>query len=168
MEIVQAVTSEQVGQVRVLFLEYAEWIGVDLGFQGFERELAELPGDYARPDGRLLLALAGATLDGAKLAGDEAAGCVALRRFSETDCEMKRFYVHPAFRGTGAGRALAEAVIAEARAAGYERMLLDTLPMMGAAQALYRSLGFVATEAYRYNPVEGAEFLALRLRPAEG
>jgi putative acetyltransferase len=124
--------------------EYADGLGVDLSFQDFESELADPLGFY-----ELVL-----------LAKD---GCVALRRIDEVACEMKRLYVRPAERGSGLGRQLAEAVIAEARARGYSRMLLDTLPEMTAAQALYRSLGFRETEPYRKNPVPGAAFLELRL-----
>ena len=124
--------------------EYADGLGVDLSFQDFESELADPLGFY-----ELVL-----------LAKD---GCVALRRIDEVACEMKRLYVRPAERGSGLGRQLAEAVIAEARARGYSRMLLDTLPEMTAAQVLYRSLGFRETEPYRNNPVPGAAFLELRL-----
>ena len=130
--------------VRGFLREYAESLELDLSFQDFEAELADPLGFY-----ELVL-----------LAED---GCVALRRIDELSCEMKRLYVRPVARGSGHGRQLAEAVIAEARARGYSRMLLDTLPEMTAAQALYRSLGFRETEAYRHNPVPGATFLELEL-----
>jgi putative acetyltransferase len=130
--------------VRGFLREYADGLGLDLSFQDFDSELAEPLGFYE------LVLLA-----------DH--GCVALRRIDELTCEMKRLYVRPAARGSGLGRQLAEAVIAEARARGYTRMLLDTLPEMAAAQALYRSLGFRDTEPYRHNPVPGAAFLKLGL-----
>jgi putative acetyltransferase len=130
--------------VRSLLREYADAIGVDLSFQDFDSEVADPLGFY-----ELVL-----------LASD---GCVALRRVDERSCEMKRLFVRPDTRGSGLGRKLAEAVIDEARARGYERMLLDTLPTMVAAQALYRSLGFHETEPYRHNPVSGASFLELTL-----
>src|SRR5213083_62777 len=154
MEIVRAVTPEQVADARALFREYERSLGIDLCFQGFEQELAGLPGAYAPPRGRLLLAAD----------GDALAGCVALRPLDGVACEMKRLYVRPAFRGRRAGRRLAEAVIAEARAIGYARMRLDTLPSMREAIALYRALGFVAIAPYCANPVPGARFLELDLR----
>jgi GNAT superfamily N-acetyltransferase len=130
--------------VRTLFREYADGLGIDLSFQDFDAELADPLGFY-----ELVLVVQG--------------GCVALRRVDDETCEMKRLYVRPAARGTGLGRALAGAVIAHARARGYERMLLDTLPAMAEARSLYASLGFRETDAYRYNPVEGTSFLELRL-----
>jgi ribosomal protein S18 acetylase RimI-like enzyme len=138
---------EHVPVVRALFEEYAAALGVDLGFQGFRRELAELPGDYAPPGGRLLLAV-----------GPEPAGCVALRPYEAGVCEMKRLYVRPEYRGSGLGRLLAEAIVAAGRNAGYERMRLDTLPSMAPARALYRSIGFVEIAAYRFNPVHGTTY----------
>ena len=130
--------------MRDFLREYADSLGVDLSFQDFESELADPLGFY-----ELVL-----------LAEN---GCVALRRIDAETCEMKRLYVRPAWRRSGVGRKLAEAVITEARARGYRRMLLDTLPEMGAAQALYRSIGFRDTEPYRHNPVPGASFLELEL-----
>lgn len=136
--------------VRALFREYAASLHVDLSYQGFEAELAGLPGVYAPPRGRLLVATD---------AGGAPAGCVALRRLGDHDCEMKRLYVRPALRGTGAGRALALSVIEEARAAGYRAVVLDTLPDMHAAQAMYRALGFVRIEPYYPSPVSGTVFM---------
>jgi GNAT superfamily N-acetyltransferase len=140
--------------VRELFREYADSLGVDLSFQGFEDELARLPGEYAPPRGALLLACGG---------GDPA-GCVAIRPLEPADvCELKRLYVRPASRAGGLGRALTLAAIDEARRLGYARMRLDTLPSMGAARRLYAGLGFREIEPYRFNPIEGTQFLELTL-----
>jgi GNAT superfamily N-acetyltransferase len=140
--------------VRALLREYEAWTGVDLCFQGFEAELAGLPGDYdpAR-DGALLV------LDGE----DSLAGCVGVRRLDATTCELKRLYLRPAARGGGRGRALLEAAVDRARTLGYRSMRLDTLPVMDAAQALYRARGFVEIAPYRENPVPGARYFELDL-----
>jgi len=154
LKLVQAESVEQLGQVRELFLEYAAATGIDLCFQNFDQELASLPGEYAPPAGRLLLAL-----DETR----DVAGCVALRKIDAETCEMKRLYVRAASRGTGSGKALALKIIEEARRIGYARMRLDTLPSMRQAITLYRSLGFKPIEPYRHNPVEGALFMELAL-----
>jgi ribosomal protein S18 acetylase RimI-like enzyme len=154
LEIRPATSAEEIEAARTLFREYADGLGVDLSFQNFEEELATLPGGYAPPDGLVLLAWDGSV----------AAGCVALRRFAEGVGEMKRLYVRPAWRGTGLGRALAEAVIAEARAASYTTLRLDTLPTMTTAQQLYRALGFREIAAYRANPIHGSSYLEKSLR----
>jgi GNAT superfamily N-acetyltransferase len=142
-----------VREIAQLFSEYAASLDFDLEFQDFESELAALPGAYGRPRGALLLARA----DGA------AAGCVGLRPLTEDTGELKRLYVRDAYRGSGIGRALVEAVIAIARDAGYRWLRLDTVPAMAAAHVLYRSLGFVEIEPYTHNPVDGARFFELSL-----
>lgn len=155
MKLIQAKSSADIEQVRELFAEYAAWLGLNLCFQNFDREVAELPGEYAPPNGRLLLAVE----------DDQIGGCVALRSIGEGNCEMKRLYVRPNFRGKGLGRELAESVVKAARQIGYERMRLDTLPgKMDRAIAMYRSLGFHEIDAYYYNPVAGATFMELSLR----
>jgi ribosomal protein S18 acetylase RimI-like enzyme len=150
-----ATSAADLHEVRALFAEYASSLGFSLSFQGFEEELAGLPGAYAPPAGRLLLA----RIDGA------AAGCVAVRPIGDGVCEMKRLFVRPAHHGTGLGRRLATAAIDEARRAGYAVMKLDTMPSMRAALGLYRSLGFRDTAPYTHNPLEGARFLELILAP---
>ena len=149
----EALTPADVAACRELFSEYQQALGVDLCFQDFGRELATLPGAYARPRGRLLLA---------RVAG-VAAACAALRPLGEHDGEMKRLYVRPQFRGMGLGRALAEIVIDEARAMGYGNVKLDTLPQMAEAQALYAALGFRDVAPYNDNPIAGTRFLGLAL-----
>ncbi|MGO8868705.1 MAG: GNAT family N-acetyltransferase [Alphaproteobacteria bacterium] len=140
--------------VRELFREYARWLGFSLAYQGFEEELAGLPGKYAHPPGRLLLARAGAAV----------AGVVALRPLETSICEMKRLYVRPAFRGERIGEALIDRVIAEARAIGYRAMRLDTIVgKMPAAVALYRARGFVDIPAYYASPIPGTAYMELRL-----
>jgi len=153
LKIIKAHTEGDVPQVRELFKEYEASLGISLCFQGFEKELASLPGEYAPPEGRLLLALWDGRL----------AGCVALRKDDQDACEMKRLYVRPPFRGKGVGRTLAHAIIAEAKEIGYKKMRLDTLPSMKEAIALYQSLGFQPTASYRHNPIEGAIFMELAL-----
>ena len=153
LTIVNVSAFDEVLMVRCLFEEYAASLGVDLCFQGFEKELAGLPGAYARPQGRLLLALQ----------DDQTAGCVALRALDPGVCEMKRLYVRPDFRSHGIGKVLVDRIIQEARQAGYRHMRLDTLPSMAAALVLYRRLGFREIAPYYKNPVKGAVFLELQL-----
>jgi GNAT superfamily N-acetyltransferase len=141
---IREATSDDAEEVRRMLREYCDSLGIDLAFQDFETELADPLGFY-----ELVLLTNG--------------GCIALRRIDARACEMKRLYVRPSTRGSGLGRRLAEAVIEAARLRGYERMLLDTLPTMTAAQALYESLGFREIEPYRHNPIPGTRFLELRL-----
>jgi carbonic anhydrase len=152
-ELVDGSEPARLAVARVLIAEYGTSLGIDLSFQGFAQELDALPGPYRPPLGRLLLAL----VDG------EPAACAALRPLDGERCELKRIYVRPAHRGLGLGRTLTESLIETARALGYSRMVLDTLPSMGAAQRLYRSLGFRETAPYTVNPVPGTAFLELDL-----
>jgi putative acetyltransferase len=153
VEIRQASSDEEIETARTLFQEYAAELGINLNYQGFADELASLPGCYAPPRGRLLVAW----MD------DEAAGCVALRPMTEDVCEMKRLYVRPRQRGGGVGKLLAEAIIMEARQTGYVVMRLDTVPKLEAATRLYESLGFVRRDAYYRTPVAETIFMQLRL-----
>jgi putative acetyltransferase len=162
----QAESPAQISQARELFLEYEKSLGFSLCFQNFDKELAELPGGYAPPTGRLLLA----EYEG------QLAGCVALHKMgfeigSEADCkispevcEMKRLYLRPQFRGKGLGRALADSIIAEARQIGYQRIRLDTVePVMKDAVAMYRKIGFEEIAPYRANPMPGTLYMELKL-----
>lgn len=153
IQLITPVDGSDIDRVRGMFREYAGSLKVDLDFQGFEAELASLPGDYAAPRGALLLAL----VDGAP------AGCCALRALDTVDypnaCEMKRLYVRKAFRGFGLGRQLAEAMLDCARRAGYACLLLDTLDDMEAARSLYEELGFREVPPYYHNPIAGAHYL---------
>lgn len=152
-EIRQAATAQEMLLLGELFQEYAADLGIDLGFQNFDHEIATLPGEYAPPRGALLLAW----IDGSP------AGCCALRPLDTSDypnaAEMKRLYVRKAFRGFGLGRHLAEAALDAARLTGYASVLLDTLDDMEAARALYTELGFEEIPPYYHNPVEGAHYL---------
>jgi len=151
----QAESPAQIAQARDLFLEYAQSLGFSLCFQNFDQELADLPGDYAPPEGRLLLAEYQGQL----------AGCIALHRLEPQICEMKRLYVRPQFRGKGLGRLLAERVITDARSIAYHRMRLDTVePVMKDAVAMYRKLGFKEIAPYCANPIAGALYMELDLQ----
>lgn len=157
LTLVLAESAAQVMEARVLFEEYAQSLGFSLCFQGFDEELAGLPGRYAPPQGRLLLARVEGQL----------AGCVALQPINARACEMKRLYVRPEYRGRGVGRALAQAIVEAGREIGYRTMRLDTLTSMPEAIALYRSMGFVDIPPYCFNPIEGAVYMALSLARVE-
>jgi len=152
-QITRMQSDAQLSDIRTLFSEYAASLGFDLSFQDFQKELKGLPGDYSPPTGCLLLAV-----DKGRIAG-----CCALRKLSNIACEMKRLYVRPEFRSRGIGKALAEAIIDEARKRGYGRMRLDTVPSMTGAIELYRALGFKEIAPYRFNPIQGAHFMELVL-----
>jgi len=154
LRVLTAADTRELDQVRQFFRTYAAWLGVDLCFQNFDAEMANLPGAYAAPQGRLFLAAVDA----------EPAGCVGIRPLSEGICELKRLYVDPAYRSQGVGRALIMAAIRAAREIGYHKIMLDTLPNMRMAVKLYRELGFMAAPAYYSTPVEGTQFLALDLQ----
>jgi ribosomal protein S18 acetylase RimI-like enzyme len=158
LRIIQALTEETLSQAQALFREYGRMPGVAPCVQDFEREVAALPGSYAPPGGRLLLAIADSSgnLEGA-------AGCVALRPWEKDTCEMKRLYVRPAFRGQGAAHELVKELITQARLEGYKRIVLDTLPTMLEAHKLYEGLGFLRISAYQKNPLPGALFFGLLL-----
>jgi ribosomal protein S18 acetylase RimI-like enzyme len=143
----------ELSAVRRLFTDYVEWLGIDLAFQGFEGELRDLPGKYAPPSGRLLLAFREGT----------PAGCVGLRPLESGICEMKRLWVVPAFRRYGIGAGLVDRVVAEAAAIGYRKMRLDTLAHMTPALELYRSRGFREIPPYYFNPIPETVYLELDL-----
>jgi GNAT superfamily N-acetyltransferase len=154
MQISEATSIEQMDQARELFQEYAASLGFSLCFQNFERELADLPGKYAPPTGRLLLAFV----------DDQLAGCVALRQLDTASCEIKRLFTRPQFRNSGLGRGLIERIIDEAKMIGYERMLLDTVPgKMDSAIRLYERFGFHNVEAYYSSALEGTRYMELKL-----
>src|SRR3954452_2546029 len=143
LNIIQAETSDQIDEARLLFREHETWLAMDLCFQGFEQELAELPWKYVKPDGRLFLAQS----------DDKLAGCIAMRKLEDTICEMKRLFVRDGFRGEHIGVSLIEKLIAEARVEGYLKMRLDTFPpKMGKAVSLYESHGFRPISPYYENP----------------
>ena len=149
-----ALSADGIARARELFLEYAQSLGFSLCFQSFDKELAGLPGDYAYPNGRLLLAECDNRL----------AGCGALHPLGPGICEMKRLYVRPEFRGKGVGRALADRILSEAREIGYERIRLDTVePKMKDAVAMYRRMGFREIPPYCVNPMEGTLYMELEL-----
>ena len=153
-EIIEALTEEHVGVARALFQEYADSIGIDLRFQGFEEELRDLPGRYAPPNGGLFVAFS----------GRDPVGCVALRPLEEKGiAELKRLFVRPSGRGMGLGHALAERAISRAREAHYSRIRLDTLSTMQDAQRLYRRLGFKDIAPYTFNPIPDAVYMELDL-----
>ncbi|MGB7202703.1 MAG: GNAT family N-acetyltransferase [Pyrinomonadaceae bacterium] len=155
-KILQAETEAEIDAARELFRELEAWLGLDLCFQGFKAELATLPGKYAPPDGRLLLAYT----------DDKLAGCIAMRKLEEGVCEMKRLFVRDEFRGSRIGVALIEQLIADAREVGYSKVRLDTYPpKMGKAVKLYESHGFCEIPMYYDNPYEGVLFMELVLYP---
>lgn len=154
LDVIQATSPEQIEEARALFLEYANSLSFDLCFQSFDEELKNLPGAYAAPSGRLLLALS----------RERTAGCVALRKLEDHACEMKRLYVRPAYRGLGLGKKLVERLIADAREIGYTGIRLDTIgSSMKDAVELYRRMGFREIAPYRENPVPGALYMELCL-----
>jgi ribosomal protein S18 acetylase RimI-like enzyme len=158
MATIRAAGPGDIATIARLFREYAASLSVDLGYQGFDAELATLPGAYAPPEGALLLALSDI---------DEPLGCVALRPLSRepATCEIKRLHTTPAARRQGIGKALVEAAIAAARNAGYQAMRLDTLPDLAAAHSLYRALGFEVTAPYAMSPIPGTIFMRKTLTP---
>ena len=153
MHIIEARSLEQIELAASLFREYHQFLNVDLCFQGFEQELANLPGKYAEPTGSILLAEY----------QDEIVGCVAVRAINEQNCEMKRLYVRPSSQGLSAGRLLVEAIIVKAKQLGYHKMRLDTLKRLDTAIGLYLKLGFVEIDAYYTNPLSEVVFLELQL-----
>jgi len=144
---------DRLDEVRTLFKEYHKMLGVDLCFQDFEDELKTLPGKYAQPDGRLYVI----TLE------NKLAGCIGLRRYDETRCEMKRLFVRPQFRGLRLGQILAEKIIQDAKDIGYKEMVLDTLSSLESAVYMYRKMGFEEVEPYYDNPLKDVIYFELKL-----
>jgi GNAT superfamily N-acetyltransferase len=153
LSIIRIEQSQYLDTIRDLFLEYAELLDFDLEFQNFKEELAGLPGEYAPPEGGLIIAFY----------QGEPAGCVGLRKLEKNICEMKRLYVRPRYRAMGVGKALAESIIREAGVRGYKHMRLDTVPSMKKARGLYLSMGFKKIDPYCYNPIQGATFMEKKL-----
>jgi putative acetyltransferase len=153
IELIEPQSEEAWGQARILVEEYATSLGVDLSFQNFAHELAHLADEYSPPHGAFLLAVQ----------NGQYLGCVGLRAFSPGIGEIKRLYLAPAARGKGLGRLLVQAIVAAGRQRRYRQLLLDTLPSMNQAHALYASIGFKPTAPYRYNPVPGTAYLELTL-----
>lgn len=154
MRIIPAHTPDHTPTVRQLFIEYQQWLNFSLCFQGFDKELAELPGTYSPPNGRIYIALS----------DEQIAGCIALRPMNEQGiCEMKRLFVREEFRGKGIGRMLAERIIADALEIGYRTMRLDTLQRMETARAIYTQLGFTVIPKYYDNPMDEVVYMELRL-----
>ena len=149
----QATSKKHINSTHELFIEYANCLEFDLDFQDFKEELKKLPGDYAPPEGKILLAFY----------NEELAGCVGLRKFKDYICEMKRLYVRPKFRKKSIGKTLSKEIIQKSKEIGYKYMRLDTLPSMEDAIKLYIALGFKEIPAYRYNPFENAKFFELKL-----
>lgn len=157
IKIIKADTKDLIKNARGMFLEYAQSLHFDLGFQDFDKEMKDFPGCYAPPQGVLLLAVKENT----------PAGCVGLRSLGNGICEMKRLYVKNQFRGLGAGKSLVRAVISTGIQMNYRLMRLDTLPSMTGANHLYKQFGFTLTAPYRYNPIKGAVFMELALKKTE-
>ena len=154
IEIIQAETPDTISQSRILFREYEVWLGLKLCFQNFEEEVAELPGKYSAPEGRLFLALT----------NRKPTGCIALRKLESGVCEMKRLFVKEIFQGLGIGKLLIESILAEARLIGYEKMRLDTYPpKMPRAVKMYESYGFREIPPYYHNPYDGTIFMEKNL-----
>lgn len=154
VSIVEANTDELIAKAKALFKAYAASLDFDLCFQNFDQEMKEFPRQYSPPAGCLFLAVENNT----------AFGCIGLRRFDDQTCEMKRLYIKPEFRGTGAGRLLVDIVIKSAKLLNYKAMRLDTLPSMKRATNLYISLGFRRIEPYRHNPIKGTVYMELDLK----
>ena len=154
LKIVEATTNECVENAKELIREYAQSLEFDLGFQDFDKEMENFPGQYASPRGCLYVALD----------ANQPIGCVALRDLGHGVCEMKRLYVKPSFRGQKVGKLLTEVVIKAARDMGYNYMRLDTVPSMKHANMLYNAMGFKQIAPYRFNPIEGATFFELNLK----